>query len=57
MFHLPLTVKNTFLHLPEDDEDDQDEEENRVSLPPPHDFLPSTVSVDKLKAYRLDYQR
>jgi len=56
MSHLPVAVKNTFLHLPEDDEDDL-EKENRVSLPPPLDFLPSTVSADKLKAYRLDYHK
>jgi len=57
MSHLPVSIKNTFLHLPEDDEDDLYEEEQMVSLPPPLDFLPSTVSADKLKAYRLDYQK
>jgi len=56
-----LPIKNTFLHFqeasPEDEEDDPDEEENEAKLPPPLLFLPSTVSADKLKAYRLDYQK
>jgi len=54
--HLPGPVKNTLLHLPEDDEHDPDEEENKVKLLPPLDFLPNTVSADKLKACWLDYE-
>jgi len=54
-------VKNTFLHFqeasPEDSEDDPDEKEHTARLPPPLDFLPSTVSADKLNSFRLDYQK
>lgn len=55
--HFVFSVKNTFLDVVEaEDEWDKDDEEP-IDLPPPLDFIPNSVSPEKLAAYRADYAR
>jgi hypothetical protein len=48
-----VSVKNTFVHVADDDKAPSDSE---LNLPPPLDIIPPSVSADKLQAYRMDYQ-
>jgi len=57
---VPYSVKNTFLHVVEDNEEARhtcQDEDQQISLPPSLDIIPLSVSAAKLNAYRMDYQK
>jgi len=53
------SIKNTFVHF-EDDGEQEDQSDGAVAtkpLGPSLDFIPDTISPEKLEAYRTDYQK
>jgi len=54
---LNYSVKNTFIDVDGDEAGSGEEDDKAlISLPPPLDIVPSSVSAEKLEAYRYDYQ-
>jgi hypothetical protein len=57
--HYVLSVKNTFLDIEEENAEEVTAEEDlsAIDLPPALDFIPDSVSAEKLQAYRANYAR
>merc|ERR1719327_2308362 len=57
-FGLKYSVKNGFVHFSDgSDGSDISDSEPEFELPPPLDFLPAKVSLEKLQRFRVNYQR